>query len=164
VAWIVTCPPLVPLAVMIACASIVTSRCAWIAIVPPAVSVAFASTRPAIFALPPSAWIVILPALGPLAVMTLSASSVTSFFARSRISPFSPRTSVFARISPLLRITVPYTLTRPPSASTLPTFTASLSGAFSSTLSSGVRVSASSTVRPAAITTSPFGLVMTPLF
>ena len=65
---------------------------------------ALASMRPAICAEPPSASIVIFPAVGPLAVTTLSFSSVTSFFARSRISPFSPRTTLFAEIVPLLLI------------------------------------------------------------
>ncbi len=51
----------------------------------------------------------------------------------------------------------------PPAATISPAFTASPCGAVNSTRMSGVRALTSSTVLPAAITTSPFGLVMTPL-
>ena len=51
-----------------------------------------------------SDWIVILPADGPLAVITLVLSSVTFCFAISTTSPFSFRAAVLARIVPPLRI------------------------------------------------------------
>ena len=51
----------------------------------------------------------------------------------------------------------------PEAATMSPALTAWLSGALNSTRRSGVRELTSSTVLPAAMTTSPFGLVMTPL-
>ena len=100
----VTLPPSTPLAVMREPASTVTPCCPAMLIVPPLPCVEFASTVPATATVPTSDWIVILPADGPLAVITLVLSSVMFCFAISTTSPFSFRAAVLARIVPLLRI------------------------------------------------------------
>ena len=100
----VTLPPSTPLAVMREPDSTVIPCGPAMLIVPPLPCVEFASTVPATATVPDSDCIVILPADGPLAVITLVFSSVMSFFAINTTSPFSFRPAVFARIVPLLRI------------------------------------------------------------
>ncbi len=86
-----------------------------------------------------------------------------SFVARSTTLPPSPTTAWLAETTPLFLISVPKIPTLPEFATMRPAFTAWLSGAVNSTRRSGVRALTSSTDFPAAMTTSPFGLVMTPL-
>ena len=82
---------------------------------------------------------------------------------RKNTRPFSA-TTAFALTRPLLRTAPPNMLTRPPVATSVPTFSASFSGAAISTRMRGLARSTSSTDLPAASRISPPGVLIRPWF
>ena len=83
---------------------------------------------------------------------------------RRKISPPGPTSARSALREPACEIRPAWMPIRPPSAISLPRFTASPAGAVTVTRRAGLAVSASCTLRPAASRISPCGEVMTPLF
>jgi len=129
---------------------------------PPPLTDPCALTLPWIRLLPVSAFRMMLPPLGPLAVITLVELVVRSWVASRKILPFWPTTAVLALMVPLLP-------TMPPKIEILlainwPRLTAWPAGAFNWTEISGLAVSIRVTLLPAASRIWPLGALISPEF